>query len=106
MAVSRISNETALARNGMLSSYAASRVRRTTPVTVRCQPPSPPPAPFTRAVRPPLRTREQRGASAARPDSAGGAPLRDGAAAARAWRSRALLPPPLRAPLLLLLPLS
>src|SRR5205823_10383220 len=59
----------------------------------------------TRAVRPPLRTREQRGASAARPDSAGGAPLRDGAAAARAWRSRALLPLPLRAPLLLLLPL-
>src|SRR6266516_4523025 len=51
MVVRRMSKETALARNGMLSSYAASRVRRMTPVTVRCQPPSP----FTREALPPLR---------------------------------------------------
>src|SRR2546426_5655152 len=106
-----MSNETALARKGMLSSDDASRVRRTTPVTVRCQPPSP----FTRAARPPLRMRERRegrggrggrGGSAPRLGSPAGGRPRDDAAAAHPGRSRGrlLCPPP--SPLLLPPPLS
>src|SRR5438067_8814996 len=49
MSVSRRSKESALARNGMLSSKAASSERRTTPTTDRCQPPSG----LTRPARPP-----------------------------------------------------
>src|SRR2546430_17119460 len=49
------SKESALARKGMLSSKAASNVRRTTPVTDRCQPPSC----LTRAARP--RSEKRRG---------------------------------------------
>src|SRR5438552_777438 len=52
------SKESALARNGMLSSKAASNVRRTTPVTDRCHPPSC----LTRAARPPPRPWPRRGA--------------------------------------------
>src|SRR6266567_4664581 len=51
MMVSSRSNDSALARKGMLSSKAASKVRRATPVTDRCQPRSA----FTRRVRPPPR---------------------------------------------------
>src|SRR6059036_1050699 len=51
MMVSSRSNDSALARKGMLSSKAASNVRRAMPVTDRCQPRSA----FTRRVRPPLR---------------------------------------------------
>src|SRR5436853_138322 len=51
MMVSSRSNDSALARKGMLSSKAASNVRRATPVTDRCQPRSA----FTRRVRPPPR---------------------------------------------------
>src|SRR5437016_13516310 len=50
MMVSSRSNDSALARKGMLSSNAASKVRRATPVTDRCQPRSA----FTRRARPPL----------------------------------------------------
>src|SRR6266576_2837390 len=92
MAVRRMSNETALARNGTLSSKAASRVRRTTPVTVRCQPPSL----ITRAARPPLPMRAAvRSAGHAR---GGGARHRAGGAAARASRSPARRPRPRRRP--------
>src|SRR6266576_543532 len=92
MAVRRMSNETALARNGTLSSKAASRVRWTTPVTVRCQPPSL----ITRAARPPLPMRAAvRSAGHAR---GGGAPHRAGGAAARASRSPARRPRPRRRP--------
>src|SRR6266704_706954 len=52
------SKESALARNGMLSSKAASNVRRTTPVTDRFHPPSC----LTRAARPPPRPWPRRGA--------------------------------------------
>src|SRR2546429_4570614 len=48
MMVSNRSNERALARKGILSSKAASNVRRAMPVTDRCQPRSA----FTRRVRP------------------------------------------------------
>src|SRR5256886_8783149 len=51
MMVSNRSNERALARKGILSSKAASNVRRAMPVTDRCQPRSA----FTRRVRPPPR---------------------------------------------------
>src|SRR5207247_709963 len=51
MMVNSRSNDSALARKGMLSSKAASNVRRATPVTDRCQPRSA----FTRRVRPPPR---------------------------------------------------
>src|SRR6266540_2877566 len=87
MAVSRMSKERAPARKGMLSSYAASRVRRTTPVTVRCQPPSR----FTRAARPPPRLQ---GAPAVPARGGGGRPRAAGAAA-RASRSPAPQPLPL-----------
>src|SRR5436309_1326743 len=51
MMVNSRSNDSALARKGMLSSKAASNVRRAMPVTDRCQPRSA----FTRRVRPPPR---------------------------------------------------
>src|SRR6266566_6233195 len=53
MMVSSRSNDRAPARKGMLSSKAASTVRRTTPVGDRCQPPWA----FTRRARPPPRRR-------------------------------------------------
>src|SRR5579885_2095343 len=81
MTVSSRSNDRALARKGMLSSYAASSVRRTTPVTERCQPSSP----LTQAARPPPRAPPP-------PRRAGGASLPR--AAARALRAPAPRPPP------------
>src|SRR5437870_7722301 len=86
MMVSSRSNDSALARKGMLSSNAASKVRRATPVTDRCQPRSA----FTRRARPPL------------PQASHSCPRGDGAsprsAVARSRRERwapLLLRPPL-----------
>src|SRR5690348_420324 len=73
MAVSSKSNESALARNGTLSSKAASRVRRTTPPADSCHPP---PA-LTRGDRPPRPARRE----AAPPPAAGSARPRAGPAA-------------------------
>src|SRR3954468_13273408 len=83
-----MSNDRAPGRKGILSSKAASSVRRTTPVTVRCQPPSP----FTRADRPP----PPRATRGGRPGGAA-VRLRAGAAAARPCQAPAL-PPPARLP--------
>src|SRR5579884_422085 len=73
MTVSSRSNDRALARKGMLSSYAASSVRRTTPVTERCQPSSPltqaARRPPPRAPPPPPRPPRVRPRPAARPPS-------------------------------------
>src|SRR6266496_2838659 len=88
MAVNRRSNAKALARNGMLSSYAASSVRRTTPRTDWCQPaawltrPARPPRPPRPRCFPPAAPRAPRGAAAA---------PRAPAAAAPSWRRT---PPP------------
>src|SRR6266516_2399279 len=88
MAVNRRSNARALARNGMLSSYAASSVRRTTPRTDWCQPaawltrPARPPRPPRPRCCPPAAPRAPRGAAAA---------PRAPAAAAPSWRRT---PPP------------
>src|SRR5882762_48895 len=68
-------------------------VRRTTPVTVRCQPPSP----FTRAARPPPRTQ---GGPLGGPGHGGGGRRRAGGATAHASRAPALpLHPRFRPPL-------
>src|SRR5205809_7543246 len=90
MAVNRRSNARALARNGMLSSYAASSVRRTTPRTDWCQPA----AWLTRPARPP---RPPRPRCCPPPPAAPRAP-RGAAAAPRALAAAALswrwTPPP------------
>src|SRR2546426_1980029 len=77
------SKESALARKGMLSSKAASNVRRTTPVTDRCQPPSC----LTRAARPPPRPSPRRGAPL-RWRAGGGARRARGASSPPAQRTR------------------
>src|SRR3989475_7221679 len=77
------SKESALARKGMLSSKAASNVRRTTPVTDRCQPPSC----LTRAARPPPRPPPRRGAPL-RWRAGGGARRARGASSPPAQRTR------------------
>src|SRR2546430_572941 len=77
------SRESALARKGMLSSKAASNVRRTTPVTDRC----PPPSCLTRAARPPPRPSPRRGA-----------PLRGRAGGAARRAPGASFPPAQRTP--------
>src|SRR3989442_11389728 len=73
-----------------------------TPVTVRCQPPSP----FTRGARPPLQRRPEVSPAAVRRGHGGGAPPRASGVAARASWSPALPPPRLRTPPLPLPPLS
>src|SRR3989449_2447436 len=77
------SKESALARKGMLSSKAASNVRRTPPVTAR----SPPPSCLTRAPRPPPRPSPRRGA-----------PLRGRAGGAARRAPGASFPPAQRTP--------
>src|SRR5438132_10022693 len=76
------SKESALARKGMLSSKAASNVRRTTPVTDRCHPPSC----LTRAARPPPRPSPRRGAPL-RGRAGGGARRAPGASSPPAQRT-------------------
>src|SRR5438105_3058169 len=90
MMVSSRSNDRAPARKGMLSSKAASRVRRTTPVGDRCQPPWA----FTRRARPPPRRRPAgpRGGGAWRRSAGASAPRGPSARPPRRLPSRRARP--------------
>src|SRR5690348_3008061 len=92
------SNDSALARKGMLSSKAASKVRRAMPVSDRCQPPPPPPSTLTRRARPPRRHLLSDGAvplAARRCPGAAAWPQRDAVRAPPVpWRAALRLPLP------------